>query len=131
MASFGRLLPTIPLYLTKPSEQFKFGSFTVTIVKPVEQETNEHCASELANGILEPRQFLLCGVQKTHWFGQEATLKASRYLFLCSGHEDGVHCMGLPLPWLPGRLPTYLVGRPVAHAYCGLNCCWRRVSICG
>ncbi|CAK9215384.1 unnamed protein product [Sphagnum troendelagicum] len=90
MASFVHLPPTIPLRLTKPMESFKLRSFNVTTLKPMEQETKEHHANELVNNILEPCQLLLYGVQETHWLSQEATLKVSGYLFLCSGHDDGL-----------------------------------------
>jgi hypothetical protein len=65
-ASSVQLPPTILLRLTKPLERFKFESFNVTTLKPVEQETKEHHTNELINGILKPRQLLLCGVQDTH-----------------------------------------------------------------
>jgi hypothetical protein len=55
MASYVHLPPAIPLHLTNPLEQFKFGSFSMTTLKPVEQETKEHCASKLVNIVLEPR----------------------------------------------------------------------------
>ncbi len=57
----------------------------------MEEETKEHYASKLVNSVLESRQLLHCGVQKTHWLNQEAMLKDSGYVFLCYGHEDGVH----------------------------------------
>jgi hypothetical protein len=77
MASYVRLPPTISIRLTKPLERFKFGSFNVTTLKPVDQETKEHRASEVVNNVLELRQLLLCGVQETHWLSQEAMFKVN------------------------------------------------------
>ncbi len=56
----------------------------------MEQETKEHHVSELVNNILESCQLLLYGIQETHWLSQEAILKVSGYLLLCSRHDDGL-----------------------------------------
>jgi hypothetical protein len=55
-------ITTIPLHLTKPSEQVKFESFNVTTLNPLEQKTKEHRVNELVNDVLKPHQLLLYGV---------------------------------------------------------------------
>jgi hypothetical protein len=73
-----------------------------------EHETKEHRANELVNGVLEPCGLLFCGVQETHWLGQEATLKASGFLFLFFGHESSVHRDGVALTLAPKAAASLL-----------------------
>jgi hypothetical protein len=123
----------LPSLFTSPSPRSDSSSGPSTWLpwSPRSKRPREHHANELVNNVLEPRQLFLCGIQETHWLGQQAMLKAKGYMFFCSRHEDGVHRGKVALALVPRAAASLLNWEPMVHAYYGLNCYWRRVSICG